>query len=227
MVRHLILALALVLSLSGFADPQAKPLPLPLIPKAPAEKQPPYFFDHAPFISPKIVQDLCAWESDEGDQVVAINLLEAQGKNRYFGVIQVKASQASGHYPFVCVNGEGDKDLGEQDLFGYQYIGTSSDGVVVLYTSYDGGGSGLFENLLFLVFEKDAGIDFDWKKQTVKKGHPRLLLKKLGELPLGDRWQGDLRVQGNRLFIGEDEGKNFSIAGRPLNVSKEILLDLK
>ena len=59
----------------------------------------PFSFGHAPFISPRIIQDLSAWISDHGDQIVAINVLESQDSNRYFGNVQVR--KVEGQPPFV------------------------------------------------------------------------------------------------------------------------------
>ena len=48
-----------------------------------------YSFKKAPFVHPKIIGDLVGSLSDAGDQVVAINLLDSQDSNRYFGEIFV------------------------------------------------------------------------------------------------------------------------------------------
>ena len=48
-----------------------------------------YSFKKAPFVHSKIVGDLVGNLSDSGDQVVAINLLDSQDSNRYFGDILV------------------------------------------------------------------------------------------------------------------------------------------
>ena len=40
----------------------------------------------------------------------------------------------------------------------------------------------------------------------VSEGKNRLLLKKVRVQQLGDRWDGDLRVIGNNVIIGEDTG---------------------
>lgn len=222
MIKNILIAVTLAYPAGVIAEEQVKPVRLPAIPSPQTEVQPSFFFDHQPFVSPKIVQDLSVWISDRGDQVVAINLLESQDKNRYFGDIQVGKSRADGKYPFVSVE---EKD--KKSEFGYQYIGTTTDGVIVLFTSDWGGGTGHFENLILLVLEKDKGIDIDWEKQVVKKGHERLLIKKLGEIALGDRWRGELSVKGNRVFIGKDGDHKGTVEGRALDVSKDMLIDVK
>src|SRR5512139_2310965 len=51
--------------------------------------EPPYSFDKAPFVHPKIIEDLSTLVSDRGEQVVGINLDESENTSRYFGDIQV------------------------------------------------------------------------------------------------------------------------------------------
>ena len=49
-------------------------------------------FDHAPFVSPRVVQDLVPWLSDHGEQVVAVvavDLAGSVGANRYSGNFEV------------------------------------------------------------------------------------------------------------------------------------------
>ena len=69
----------------------------------------------------------------------------------------------------------------------------------------------MFKGLMLLAITSDSGID--WNGQdVVKDERERLLVNKLGELGLGDRWAGDLRVIGNTLTIGPDRGW-FSVSG--------------
>ncbi len=158
-----------------------------------------YSFVRAPFVHPMIIQDLSTWLSDGGDQVVAINLSDAQESNRYSGKVGV--NHIAGQCPFVHT-------VEERQRFGYRYIGTTQSGVHVLYTSDWGGGSGVFRNLMLLTLEFDYGIDCcDWDVQTaIRADRKRMLIKKLGEMGLGDRWSGQLSVSGNELRIGRDEG---------------------
>lgn len=158
-----------------------------------------YSFAREPFVHPKIIQDLSTWLSDRGDQVVAISLSDAQGSNRYFGDVAV--NDVDGQCSFVYTEEEGQR-------FGYRYIGMTESGVHVLYTSDWGGGSGVFTQLMLLTIAFDYGIDCcDWDTQTaIRVDRKRLLVKKLGEIILGDRWSGQLSVSGNDLHIGRDEG---------------------
>jgi hypothetical protein len=157
----------------------------------------PYSFTNAPYISPMILADLTAWLSDTDDQVVAIDLLGAQDSNRYFGDIHVRETDSPN--PFVYV----EKDGGE---FGYCYVGVTESGVHIVQTSDWGGGSGVFKSLLLLTIEPDTGLTLDVGKRPVLVSKRRLLIKKLGDMSLGDRWDGDLSVSGNRLRVGADKG---------------------
>jgi hypothetical protein len=157
----------------------------------------PYSFSIPPYIHPEIIKDLSSWLSDTGDQVVAINLLDSQGSNRYAGQIDVE--QVPEGFSIVSV-------AGNEESFGYQYLGEMTSGVHVLRTSQWSGGSGIFESLLFLVFERDEAFTVDWNNSSLSLNRERLLLRKLGAIPLGDRWAGALRVKDGNLFIGKDEG---------------------
>lgn len=143
--------------------------------------------------------------------MVAINVLKSQSSNRYFGDAHVR--KIDGQNPFVYLetttieNGE----TNHQE-FGYEYVGMTKSDIHVLYTSDSGGGSGVFKNLLLLAFEYDNGINCDLDKKTIQPARKRLLLKKLGEISLGDRWDGELKVEGNSIFIGKDKGW-FKVSG--------------
>ncbi|MCK5708612.1 MAG: hypothetical protein KAI43_13270 [Candidatus Aureabacteria bacterium] len=156
-----------------------------------------YFFNKKPYISPRIIQDLSTWISDGGDQVVAINLKDSQGSNRYFGDVFVNGTE--GKSPFVYT------EKGSES-FGYRYVGVTDSGVYVLYFEDDTGGSGSFRSLMFVIFEHDKGITIDWDNSSINSTKERLLIKKLGEVALGDRWFGDLKLEGNKLYIGKDKG---------------------
>ncbi len=168
--------------------------------------KPEQMFLQAPFLSPKIFQDLSTWISDTGDQVTSINLLDSQDSNRYFGDIKANTNSDDNPYVFIRADKKADGDMNLQE-FGYRYIGKTKSGIYVLETSDYSGGSGVFETLIFVTFEKDHGIAVDFKKKTIGQGKPRFLMKKVGEMILGDRCQPDEeKVQGNDLILGKDIG---------------------
>lgn len=163
-----------------------------------------YSFKQAPFISPRIIQDLSCWISDRGDQVVAINL-DSQNSNRYSG--QPKIQNFPGQNPIVYHEEVTVQDGNTNETqFSYQYVGRTDSGIYVLLTSDWEGGSGVFKSLLLVKFEYDSSIVCDWDKGVVQSGKNRLLIKKLGEIALGDRWDGALSVKGNFILVGKDKG---------------------
>ena len=112
-----------------------------------------YSFNEPPFISPRIIRDLSCWISDQGDQVVAINL-DSQNSNRYSGepqVSRVEEENTCVYWKEVTVK---DGTTNESE-FSYQYVCKTSSGIYVLLTSDWGGGSGVFMNLLLVEFEYD------------------------------------------------------------------------
>lgn len=159
-------------------------------------------FSQPPFLSPNIIQDLVTGLSDEGDQVVAINVLEAQDSNRYFGELTIQKVEKQ-PYPWIGIRSVND---GETSYFGYRLVGKTTSGVYVLLTSERGGGSGSWPNLMLVTFEYDKAVNCDWEKNKISPAKTRLLIKKVGQIPLGDRWAGTLEVRGNEILIGKDQG---------------------
>jgi hypothetical protein len=92
-------------------------------------------------------------------------------------------------------------------------VGTTTSGVHVLRTSSSGGGSGVFVDLMLVGFESDRGVEVDWEGCAVRPTRPRLLVRKLGAIGLGDRWSGRLEVRGNDIFVGRDEAFSPRAAG--------------
>lgn len=169
-----------------------------------------YSFTRAPFVNPRILHEMGAWLSDTGDLVVAINLEDANDSNRFntWGD-QVEVRDFAGKCPFVWWRAAPDADGYSRDSFGYRYVGRTDFGVHLLETAASGGGSGTFVDLLFVAVERGYGIKHDAEREdggVVRADRERIVLRKLGTIGLGDRWDGELRVLGNDLFIGRDEG---------------------
>ena len=67
----------------------------------------------------------------------------------------------------------------------------------------------------------NIGLNTEMARGEIQSNRPRLLLKKVGRIALGDRWKGELKVEGNRLYIGKDTGwfrgrKDYPNAGQKL-----------
>lgn len=161
-------------------------------------------FDHPPYLNPRIIQDLSTWISDSEDQVVAINVLAAQHSNQFFADVQTR--QITNASPYVYFQDESGTE------FGYQFIGKTSSDIYVLETVSVSGGSGDFRNLMLVKFVSDRGMSCDWKRGELKPGPKRLLIKKVGEIALGDRWDGKLTIRGDSICVGKDHGW-FSVSG--------------
>ncbi|MGF1463750.1 MAG: hypothetical protein ACFB2Z_11420 [Maricaulaceae bacterium] len=148
--------------------------------------------------------------SDTGDQVVGVNLTASQDSNRYFGAFDVEATPSSDASSAVSMTDE-------DGWFSYRFIGTLKGDVQVLELSQSTGGSGLFKTLLFLTRQYDQSLAVDWDEKSIKAGAPRSILFKKGEIVLGDRWRGSVRVENGRLYIDDlsaiAEGRAQDVAG--------------
>ena len=186
----------------------------------PSEREPrlyaTYSFKKAPFVHPKIINDLVGYLSDTGDQVVAINLLDSQDSNRYFGEIAVTPhlDPMEPSWPWVySVDGEGnaDKRLGElwgRPSYAYRYVGSTQGGLDVVHARYSGGGSGIFNRVVFTRTEMDRGVDYPLLREVESRKaaarpevRDRELIRFVGKIPLGDRWVGTVEVAENDVVV--------------------------
>jgi len=165
-----------------------------------------YSFDKPPYINPRIIQDMSCWISDKGDQVTAINLLDSQDSNRYY--CDAKVREISGQNPYIFTSTQNiENNETNSTEFGYQFLGETSSGIFMLLTSDWEGGSGVFKNLMLVRLENDKAVDCDWRSGEIRWSGNRLHIKKLGEVPLGDRWNGLVSLTGNTIIIGKDKGE--------------------
>ncbi|HLK91961.1 MAG TPA: lysozyme inhibitor LprI family protein [Polyangia bacterium] len=176
---------------------------------APAGKTATYSFTKAPFVSPKIINDLSTGVADQGDQVLAIDLSDSEESNRYAG--DVKVVKTGNRNPYVATREEpveGDSEPPPE--FGYRFVGRTASGIDVLFTSESGGGSGVFESLMLVRVSEETGAPSitpdSGPRQTMTFRGKRLVIRKLGEIGLGDRWDGELGVRGDEISIGADRG---------------------
>lgn len=149
-----------------------------------------YSFTHDEFINPFIIRDLYGWLSDVGDQVVAIDISGANKSNRYF----TEQVEVSGDKKTPIVSA---KD-GEQN-FSYQYLGRTFSGIHLLRISDSGGGSGIFCSIMFVTLSLDIAVELS--PNTTARTE-RFVVKKIGSLPLGDRYDGKLWFRYGLLYVG-------------------------
>lgn len=155
-----------------------------------------FSFINSEFINPKIVEDLEGWISDTGDQIVSINISDSNSSNRYFGEISIEETTK---YPIV-------KNKNDSAYFAYQYVGCSLSGIHIVQTWDSGGGSGIFCGIIFLILSNDKTLSFE-EKSLIKKD--RYIIKKIGAVPLGDRYNGQIRYRYGLLSIAPDKNTLF------------------
>ncbi len=162
-----------------------------LTPKTPLIKnlqESKFSFFSPEYIHPKIIEDLGGLLSDTGDQVVAVNLLNSNSSNKYFGAV---TTQVRDKFPIVICK--------EKDTeFSYQYIGGSFNGIHIVRTWNSGGGTGIFCTIALFIITADKTIDYE-NGSLVQRD--RFLLKKIGALPLGDRYSGEIKYKFGFLYI--------------------------
>jgi hypothetical protein len=152
-----------------------------------------YSFSREEFIHPLILNDLCGWLSDTGDQIVSVNVLGANDSNRYFGEIEFDAGETP---PVV-------RAIRDQSYFAYQYLGRSFSGMHLLQTWSSGGGSGVFCNILLVTLGEESAVEIG--PDGVSKVD-RFIVKKIATIPLGDRYNGALSYRFGLLTIAKCRG---------------------
>lgn len=152
-----------------------------------------YSFINPEFINPQILNDLSGWLSDTGDLIVSINISESNDSNRYHG--DVTAEETDG-YPIVTSSAE-------EGWVSYKYIGRSFSGVHIVQTWSNGGGSGVFTNILLVTLSSDSTLESNGVSYSKKS---RYVIKLVGSLPLGDRYQGQVKYRFSVLSISPCEG---------------------
>lgn len=185
-----------------------------------------YSFRTAPFVHPKIINEFIG---NVGDQVVAINLTDSQDSNRYFGEISVEPQPdpMEPSWPWIrSVDGEGSthKELDEHwglPWYAYRWVGSTQSGLDVLHVRMSGGGSGIFNWVVFTLIEVDQGFDYPLARDVESRTEAarpeirtRELLRFAGRIPLGDRWSGTIEVDGNDVVVrGRDLSERCELGG--------------
>lgn len=83
----------------------------------------------------------------------------------------------------------------------YRPIGTTPGGIHVLVVMVSGGGSGVFMDALWVKEVRDS-VGEDGKKRD------RTMLMRVGQFTLGDRDDGEVKLEGAKLLIGRSRYRN-------------------
>ncbi len=141
-------------------------------------------------ISPRVVEDLLALMSDgPSGPVAAIELDLAFHSNRYYGEV------VAGADGWLSVDTR-DAASGASDWIAYKRLGRLANGAHVLLTKQAGGGTGVFMSLLLVTFDIGDVYGEDGAK------HPRLVMTRHVEIPVGDRFDGPIAVTAHEIRIG-------------------------
>ena len=138
-------------------------------------------------IYPAFVEELVTSLDDRLPVVVGVDLEGAMRSGRYWGL-----------EPFEKNGGvRYERTVGVFTIFfAYKYIGTTPGGTHVLRTANYGGGTGLFEDVLFVKFETN-----DVHEQGKRRS--RVVMKYAGSFGLGDRSGMTVELQGKQVIIGK------------------------
>ena len=174
-----------------------------------------FFFGGNP-VHPKIIEDMITWVSDSGDQTVAINLEDSQGSNKYNFYEGLSASIENKKLWVEIEHDEG--------FFSYDFHGVSDNGIMVLGTAENGGGSGVFQQLMLFRIKEVAVLelqhdtleeDISWSPSTdygyeilksknsrISKSDKKIIyLEKVYKFLLGDRNYHSVSIDNNFLVL--------------------------
>ena len=174
-----------------------------------------FFFGGNP-VHPKIIEDMITWISDSGDQTVAINLEDSQGSNKYNFYEGLSASIENKNLWVKIEHEDG--------FFSYDFHGVSDNGIMVLGTAENGGGSGVFQQLMLFRIKEVAVLelqhdtleeDISWSPSTdygyeilksknsriSKSDKKRIYLEKVYVFLLGDRNYHSVSIDNNFLVL--------------------------
>lgn len=169
-------------------------------------------FSSSPYISPAIVKDMQTWLSDTEEQVVTINL-ETNKSNRYSATTYIRTTD--GHP--VIVMKEPISSTTRKSYFSYQLVGKTSDGIHVLLLKSNGGGSGVFTSLMLVELFEEQGLALNGN--TMVFNRPRKLIKRLGSIELGDRYEGEIKLENRVLHIEADRNEFSGVISKPLAIN--------
>ena len=170
-----------------------------------------YSFNDKPYVHPKMVWELMPWLSDTDQQMLSLSVSGWEGSNRYYEEIEKKTFNDGHEFVYYSCR------RGEHLRFGYVYHGKSDSGIHVLETIENTSGSATFVSLFLCRLSMESRDEIKDGKLGIGQGTEVLHL--IATIPLGDRWAGDITVNGNQLKIGRDEGRYGNSDNKGFEVS--------
>ena len=141
-------------------------------------------------IHPFVVKEFSNWLSDNRPPMITtVDVVAAFDTNKYQGSTIEKRDNW-----WFAESKEIDGDITIYESFGYHWLGKLANGVHVLETGSSGGGSGFFMDLMFIKFSEG---EIFWENKKEKQ----LLMTIVGTYSLGDRYEGDIKINGDKVFI--------------------------
>jgi hypothetical protein len=137
-------------------------------------------------VPPMVFRDLGDGDLADSEHAVdSIDLVAAIGSNLYAATITGTAGWIN----------QRDADGSEA---GYRFVGATANGLVAVVSRFSGGGSGMFYVLHILALQSAKTFDAEGHRRD------RIDLNTVRSLPLGDRWVGDIRIEGDSLIVRSD-----------------------
>lgn len=158
-----------------------------------------FTFQNKP-IHPGLVQEFSSWISDSGfPTTISVDIAAPHGNEYFEDDVTVREGK------YVCADTKGEDHEKDGGLFCYEWLGRLDNGLHVLSVSEAGGGSGVFEDLFFVRFDKGEGYTHDGKK------YDRLLMSIVREFILGDRDDGKIKVLKNSVVVGKSRYRDKDV----------------
>jgi hypothetical protein len=152
-------------------------------------------------IHPALIHLFDGLEADDGPVIVAVDVHEARDSNQFFTPVLRNGPDIYCDLP----------DTNPPEHFHYERLGALADGTQVLKTSWNGGGSGDFENLLLVRFQLEV-----YRRPEGQRDW-RLILREIEDFPLGDRDDGAITIQPDRVIVGRSRYRT-----QPVTVTPDI-----
>jgi hypothetical protein len=141
-------------------------------------------------VPPEIFRDFGDGDlADSGAIWVTVDLRAATGSNLYADPIKVDGA-------WVTQTKKPEGAGNSEESTSYRLIGIAQNGLLVFVAAYNGGGSGTFYTLHTLDVVDQVAFDAEGKPNR------RLAATIVQSMPLGDRWNGEVTLQGNKIIVG-------------------------